>query len=274
MGRIQNFKNWSPEMVPDPGRSSLGLEYFCTEGDELWSRSDQELIELGTREVERVGLVAAADVEDGCVVRVSKSYPVYDSGYREALAVLRDFARGLDNCQTIGRNGLHRYDNQDHAMLTGMLAARNVVLGEVNDVWMVNIDQDYHEEVLDEKDNADELAQVVQQTVTRVFNKLDGVALGLALGSVIGVGWFLATLALTLARPHGLTGYVELLAQYFVGYRVSLLGSGLALGYGLLVGFVGGWLFATTRNAVMAFYLTLAYSRVEKKFLRRLLDYL
>jgi protoporphyrinogen oxidase len=145
VGRIQNFKNWSPDMVPDPGKSSLGLEYFCTEGDELWRLADDQLIELGTRELERVGLVAGVEVEDGCVVRVPKSYPIYDSGYREALAAVRAFVDGLENFQTIGRNGLHRYDNQDHAMLTGMLAVRNVVLGERHDLWAVNVDREYHE---------------------------------------------------------------------------------------------------------------------------------
>jgi protoporphyrinogen oxidase len=146
VGRIQNFKNWSPDMVPDPGKSSLGLEYFCTEGDELWRMDDARLIELGTRELERMGLVAARDVEDGCVVRVPKSYPVYDSEYEEALAAVREFVDGLENVQTIGRNGLHRYNNQDHAMLTGMLAVRNLLFGERHDLWAVNVDGDYHEE--------------------------------------------------------------------------------------------------------------------------------
>jgi protoporphyrinogen oxidase len=147
VGRIQNFKNWSPGMVPDQSKTSLGLEYFCNEGDELWCAPDAELIELGKRELERIGLIEAADVEDGCVFRVPKSYPVYDGDYRECLETIKTFVNGLENVQTVGRNGLHRYNNQDHAMLTGLLAARNVVLGEANDLWAVNLDQEYHEEV-------------------------------------------------------------------------------------------------------------------------------
>jgi protoporphyrinogen oxidase len=273
VGRIQNFGNWSPDMVPDPGKSSLGLEYFCTEGDDLWRTADHELIALGKREVERVGLVAAADVEDGCVVRVPKAYPIYDSDYIEALATVRGFVDGLENFHTMGRNGLHRYNNQDHAMLTGMLAVRNVVLGERNDLWAVNVDQEYHEEVQGAVE-LEGVAEVVQDTLARVFNKLDGTALGLALGSVTGAALFLATMTQALGGGHGLTGYLELLSQYFPGYRVSVAGSLLGLFYGLGVGFVAGWGFAFARNAALALYLTISYGRAEKQFLRRLLDYL
>lgn len=146
VGRIQNFKNWSPEMVPDPGKTSLGLEYFCNEGDALWSTPDGELIELGRRELEYTGLAKSADVVDGCVFRVPKSYPVYDSGYRDCLGTIKDYVDGLESFQTVGRNGLHRYNNQDHSMLTGMLAVRNALIGEANDLWSVNTDQEYHEE--------------------------------------------------------------------------------------------------------------------------------
>jgi protoporphyrinogen oxidase len=147
VGRIQNFKNWSPDMIPDPAKSSLGLEYFCQEGDALWTLSDGELIELGKREVTRIGLARYADIEDGCVFRVPKAYPVYDAGYGEALASIRAFLDELDNFQTIGRNGLHRYNNQDHAMLTGILAVRNLVTNERYDLWNVNSDAEYHEEI-------------------------------------------------------------------------------------------------------------------------------
>jgi protoporphyrinogen oxidase len=152
VGRIQNFKNWSPMMVPDQSKTSLGLEYFCNEGDELWNTSDAELVELGKRELEQIGLVEARLVEDGCVFRVPKSYPVYDSEYRECLATIKTYIESMPNVQTIGRNGLHRYNNQDHAMLTGLYAARNLVLGETNDLWNVNVDQDYHEEVSEPRD--------------------------------------------------------------------------------------------------------------------------
>jgi len=146
VGRIQNFKNWSPDMVPDPSKSTLGLEYFCNHDDELWHLTDEDLITLATHEVEQIGLAAAAEVEAGCVFRVLKAYPVYDGDYRDALDTLRGFIDGIENLQTIGRNGLHRDNNQDHAMLTGMLAVRNLVLGERHDLWSVNVGEDYHEE--------------------------------------------------------------------------------------------------------------------------------
>jgi protoporphyrinogen oxidase len=147
VGRIQNFKNWSPDMVPDPSRTSLGLEYFCNEGDRLWRMSDAELVALGTREVARIGLVREHDVEDGCVARVRHAYPIYDSGYATHLGVVRRFLDGLERLRTAGRNGLHRYNNQDHAMLTGTLAARSLVTDEEHDLWSVNTDHEYLEEV-------------------------------------------------------------------------------------------------------------------------------
>ena len=147
VGRIQNYKNWSPDMVPDQNLSSLGLEYFCNVGDEIWNQADADLIELGKREVDQLGLAKYETIEDGCVFRVENSYPVYDSDYRSHLIHLREFVESFDNLQTIGRNGLHRYNNQDHAMLTGMLAVRNMLHGEDHDLWAVNTEQVYHEEI-------------------------------------------------------------------------------------------------------------------------------
>jgi protoporphyrinogen oxidase len=146
VGRIQNYGNWSPEMVPDPNCTSLGLEYFCNKGDEVWCSSDSALIRRATQELEVLGLARTEDVVDGCVFRVEKSYPVYDSDYRQHLTVLRDYVEKFSNLQMAGRNGLHRYNNQDHAMLTGMLAVRNLLCGEHHDVWAVNSDQEYLEE--------------------------------------------------------------------------------------------------------------------------------
>jgi protoporphyrinogen oxidase len=146
VGRIQNFKNWSPEMVPDPSKSSLGLEYFCFEGDDLWSMPDQELIALGRREIDAIGLVPASQVVDGCVVRMPKAYPVYDDLYQDHLAVIRRWLRNLGNLELAGRNGMHKYNNQDHSMMTAVLAARNILgLGRF-DTWKVNTDAEYHEE--------------------------------------------------------------------------------------------------------------------------------
>ncbi len=145
LGRIQNFKNWSPDMVPDASKTSLGLEYFCFEGDDLWSMSDAELVALGRRELATIGLARAEEVEDGCVVRVPKAYPVYDDEYLDRLAVIRGWLRGLENLQLSGRNGMHKYNNQDHSMMTALLAARNILGLGVYDVWNVNTDAEYHE---------------------------------------------------------------------------------------------------------------------------------
>ncbi|MGE3819221.1 MAG: NAD(P)/FAD-dependent oxidoreductase [Isosphaeraceae bacterium] len=146
LGRVQNFKNWSPDLVPDPSRSSLGLEYFCFEGDDLWNRSDAELVALGRKEIDAIGLVKADKVVDGCVVRMPKAYPVYDDAYLEHLEVIRGWLGNLGNLWLAGRNGMHKYNNQDHSMMTALLCARNVLgLGDY-DPWRVNTDAEYHEE--------------------------------------------------------------------------------------------------------------------------------
>jgi protoporphyrinogen oxidase len=148
VGRIQNFKNWSPEMVPDPSMSCLGLEYFCFEGDGLWNMADSDLIALARAEAAKLGLVAESEVVDGTVVRMPKAYPVYDSLYKGGLDAVRGFLSKVPNLQLIGRNGMHHYNNQDHSMLTGMLAAQNIA-GENRDVWSANVEADYHEEIRD-----------------------------------------------------------------------------------------------------------------------------
>ena len=145
VGRIQNFRAWSPDMLPDDETASIGMEYFCQAGDGLWSMDDAALRELATEELESLGLAEAKDVIGAAVIRQPKAYPVYDGDYQEALAVVSDWLRGLENLQTVGRNGLHRYNNQDHSMLSAMLAAQNV-LGANHDVWDVNVDRSYHEE--------------------------------------------------------------------------------------------------------------------------------
>jgi protoporphyrinogen oxidase len=145
VGRIQNFRAWSPDMVTDPDRSCLGLEYFCSEGDQLWTMSDAELIALATRELESIGLARAVEVEDGTVVRARKAYPVYDGQYEEHVRVIRRYLEGFPNIQVVGRNGMHKYNNQDHSMMTALLAARNILGGQF-DLWKVNTDAEYHEE--------------------------------------------------------------------------------------------------------------------------------
>ncbi|MBX3437425.1 MAG: FAD-dependent oxidoreductase [Planctomycetaceae bacterium] len=145
VGRIQNYKNWSESMVPDPSKGNVGMEYFCNEGDDFWSTPDAELIATAGRELALLGLINDGDVLDGVVFRVPKSYPVYDSGYRDRLDTIRDFVDSLENLQMIGRNGLHRYNNQDHSMLTGIYAVQNLIRGENHDLWQINADEEYHE---------------------------------------------------------------------------------------------------------------------------------
>jgi protoporphyrinogen oxidase len=270
VGRIQNFKNWSPDMVPDKSKTSLGLEYFCSEGDAVWNMPDTDLIELGKREVERIGLASYADIDGGCVFRVPKSYPVYDSGYRELLSTLRNFVESLDNFQTIGRNGLHRYNNQDHAMLTGMLAVRNIVFGEHNDLWSVNTDQEYIEEL---HEPAVDLTDTVETILERVFLKLDRIAFGVSLGTVSGLLVFLATLILVVKGGDVVGPNLRLLSQYFPGYEVTASGSAVGLFYGFLTGFIGGWSFALLRNTMMFLYKAAIHRRAELYVLRQLFEY-
>jgi protoporphyrinogen oxidase len=147
VGRIQNYKNWSAAMVPDLDKTSLGMEYFCAEGDALWCMADADLIALATREIVDLGLAEAAEVKDGVVIRQPKAYPVYDGQYTQHLPVIRRFLATVNNLQVIGRNGMHRYNNQDHSMLTGLLAVGNL-LGQSHDLWNVNVERSYHEKAL------------------------------------------------------------------------------------------------------------------------------
>lgn len=147
LGRLQVFNNWSPGLVPDPESVWLGLEYFCTEGDDLWSQSDAGLVALAKRELQQIGLVVSADVLDGVVVRVPKAYPAYVGAY-EHFGVVRAWLDAIPNLFLVGRNGMHRYNNQDHSMLTAKAAVDNIVSGRTDkaNLWAVNVDDDYLEE--------------------------------------------------------------------------------------------------------------------------------
>ncbi|HHP7246000.1 MAG TPA: NAD(P)/FAD-dependent oxidoreductase [Elainellaceae cyanobacterium] len=146
VGRIQNFKNWSPAMVPDPSKTCLGMEYFCNQGDSLWQLSDAELIKLAGQEIIGLGLLEDINlIKDGTVIRQRKAYPVYDGEYRKHLNVLQEYLEDFENLQTVGRNGMHRYNNQDHSMLTALLAAQNII-GQSHNLWSVNTERSYHEE--------------------------------------------------------------------------------------------------------------------------------
>jgi protoporphyrinogen oxidase len=147
VGRLQIFNNWSGYMVADPTKVWLGLEYFCNESDELWCKSDDELIELGRQELHKIGIIDQADVLDGTVIRMEKTYPAYFGAYNRFDEV-RQFVDGIENLFLIGRNGMHRYNNQDHSMLTAMVAVDNILAGETGkaNLWRINTEQEYHEE--------------------------------------------------------------------------------------------------------------------------------
>ena len=144
MGRVQFFANWSPHMVPDARHSSLGLEYFCWEGDELWATANDQLLALGRKEAVSLGLLSESAIMDGFVVRMPKCYPVYDSHYARHMAVIRDYLRRFNNLQCCGRYGLFKYNNMDHSILTALYAVENI-FGASHDVWEVNADDEYHE---------------------------------------------------------------------------------------------------------------------------------
>lgn len=272
LGRIQNFKNWSPEMVPDPGTSALGLEYFVNVGDELWTMDDAELVRLGTRECSQLGLVDADAVVDGCVVRMPKAYPVYDQEYQEVLATLRDWLDPFQNLQLVGRNGQHRYNNQDHSMLTAVYAARNLSAGGAYDLWSVNVEAEYHEEVregeaagatgdrsIPQRVEADDLSVLVRQAYARY----DVVALGAAVATVCSLALLLLT-AVPLVRGIVVPGMIlASLDHYIPGYTVSWPGAMLGAGVGFAFGFGFGSLLAMTINRFVLWHGESLLRRLE-----------
>jgi protoporphyrinogen oxidase len=147
VGRVQNFASWSPEMVPDEENACLGMEYFCFEGDGLWTSPDADLVELAKKEIGKIGLVKPEQVIDACVVRQPKAYPVYDDEYQDHVAaVAEDITSNYPTLHLVGRNGMHKYNNQDHAMMTAMLTVENILAGERRfNVWEVNEDAEYNE---------------------------------------------------------------------------------------------------------------------------------
>ncbi|MCU1343867.1 MAG: amine oxidase [Acidimicrobiia bacterium] len=154
VGRIQNFGSWSPYLIKE-GRTCLGLEYFVNEGDEYWTMADDDLISLGTKELEKLGLVDAGQVQKGYVVRMPKAYPVYDHTYAANVNVLREWiSANTPNVWPVGRNGMHKYNNQDHSMYTAMLSVENIIKGTNHDIWNVNVDEEYHEEKADKDPRA------------------------------------------------------------------------------------------------------------------------
>jgi protoporphyrinogen oxidase len=144
VGRVQNYKNWSAAMVPDPKLTTLGMEYFCFEGDGLWTATEHDLAQLAIREAAEIGLIREDEVKDAFVVRMPKAYPIYDQEYHQHVATIRAWVCQFHNLQPVGRNGMHHYNNQDHSMMTAMLAAKNILGGHF-DCWEVNTEAEYHE---------------------------------------------------------------------------------------------------------------------------------
>lgn len=256
VGRIQNFKNWSAAMVPDPARTSVGMEYFCNQGDATWNMADADLIRLAARELAALGLASTDDIVDGLVIRQPGAYPIYDRWYAGNLAVLRDFLAGFTNLQTIGRNGMHRYNNMDHSMLTGIQAVENIK-GAGHDLWAVNEEEEYLEE---QKTKAGRV--IPERVLISTFARMDKLAMASAVGAVCGLFVFAATLwIIGWVGGEAQSSHLRLLAQYFIGYTVTVKGAFIAFGYSFFWGFLFGWLFAYLRNFSLAFYLF----RIRKK---------
>ena len=271
VGRVQSFKNWSPEMVADPSKSFIGLEYFVDKGDDLWSMDDDALVKLGSREAQRIGLFESGEVEAGTVIRMPKAYPVYDDDYERHLETIRSWLDGFENLQTIGRNGQHRYNNQDHSMVAGLYAARNVSGADL-DLWSINVEQEYHEEVQDEAadDGAQKGAQktgdrltpsrvqeaTLRETLEDAFSHYDEVALGGAVGLTASLLLAVATLIPYLTGDLSVVPMLSLLGQYSFGYEVSWPGLAIGMVEAALAGYALGWLTARLINR-----LTSAFER-------------
>lgn len=285
LGRIQNYKNWSPYMVPDSSRTSLGLEYFLWDTDEMWTWSDERLIELGIRECAQIGLIDPREVKDGTVVRMKKAYPVYDQTYQDSVATIRHYLESFSNLQTIGRNGLHRYNNQDHSMLTGVYAASNI-LGEQHDVWAVNTEKEYHEEERVATPHASDrlvptrvsvsvdeaIAPSEEDVIEVAFAKIDPLALGIAVGVVSGLGVFLASAILLMKGGPAVGPTLSLLGNYLFGFDVTWTGAMIGLFEGGGVGWMVGALAAGLRNWALTAYARIMRWRGERDDRRHLLD--
>jgi protoporphyrinogen oxidase len=269
VGRIQNFKNWSIAMVPDPEKTSVGMEYFCDQGDELWNMSDDEFTQLASKELQALGLSEKGDVIDSYVIRQPKSYPVYDRDYARNLAVVQDYIGTIGNLQTVGRNGMHRYNNMDHSMVTGIMAARNM-LGENHDLWGVTEDQGY----LEEDNKTRDPLQDPKTILLRAFARMDKLAFASAVGTVSGLLVFVATIWPVIKGGKVVGPYLALLSQYFIGYTVTVQGAFIAFAYSFVWGFLFGWLFAYLRNFFLAAYIFWVKKKTELLSVKDFFDHL
>jgi protoporphyrinogen oxidase len=293
VGRIQNFKNWSPYMVPDPDKTCLGMEYFCFENDEFWSMSNENLVDLAKNELENLGFAKKSEIIDGTVVRMPKAYPVYDEEYKKALEQIKEFLGNISNLQLVGRNGMHKYNNQDHSMLTSMLAVKNILGGHF-DLWKVNADQDYHEEIKENEQLDKQLSDLsstqplipsafamkkssgslIEKAIIRVFSRLDKFAFAVAVGTASFLFLFLTTIFLVFKGDQNIVQSMLLLNNYFIGYDISIKGAFIGGGYCFLWGFISGWLFAYIRNLSLGFVIYKEKKKLENQSLKDLLDYI
>jgi protoporphyrinogen oxidase len=293
VGRIQNFKNWSPYMVPDPDKTCLGMEYFCLENDEFWSMSNENLVDLAKNELENLGFAKKSEIIDGTVVRMPKAYPVYDEEYKKALEQIKEFLGNISNLQLVGRNGMHKYNNQDHSMLTSMLAVKNILGGHF-DLWKVNADQDYHEEIKENEQLDKQLSDLsstqplipsafamkkssgslIEKAIIRVFSRLDKFAFAVAVGTASFLFLFLTTIFLVFKGDQNIVQSMLLLNNYFIGYDISIKGAFIGGGYCFLWGFISGWLFAYIRNLSLGFVIYKEKKKLENQSLKDLLDYI
>jgi hypothetical protein len=215
-----------------------------------------------------LGLAATEDVIDSYVMRQPNAYPVYNNNYSSHLEVIRKYLETIDNLQTVGRNGMHRYNNMDHSMQTGKLAAQNI-LGTNHNLWEVNEDQEYLEE--DAKNGVFE--RIREKIIARTFARMDKLAFASAVGSVAGLLFFVATIWSIIKGGDVLASNLRLLGQYFLGYTVSVQGAFIAFAYASLWGFLFGWLFAYLRNFFLAYYIYRIRKSTEFLTLRDFLDH-
>jgi protoporphyrinogen oxidase len=267
VGRIQNFKNWSQYMVPDQSKTSIGMEYFCNQNDETWRLADSDLVEMATRELAELGLSKNAPVIDSFVVRQPYAYPVYDEKYKESLKIIRNYLEKFENLQTIGRSGMHRYNNMDHSMQTGILAAQNCC-GANHDLWAVNEEKNYLEEDRQVKD----VPVAAEKALIAAFARMDKLAFATAVGTVCGLLVFSATMWIISRGGNVLGSHLRLLSQYFIGYTVTVKGGFIAFGYTFFWGFLFGWLFAYLRNLFLAVYIYQVKRKAELLSLKDFFD--
>lgn len=267
VGRVQNFKNWSPAMVPDPNKTSIGMEYFCNESDLTWKMANSELVDMAIREMEIMGFGMASQVIDSYVVRQPNAYPVYDSTYKKSLRAIRSYLDNFSNLQTIGRSGMHRYNNMDHSMQTGILAAKNCC-GEQHDLWGVNEEKSY----LEEDRTLQKVVDVPEKVLIRTFARMDKLAFAVSVGTLCGLLVFGATMWIISRGGDVQNSHLRLLGQYFIGYTVTVKGGFIAFGYAFFWGFLFGWLFAYLRNLFLAIYLYRIKRKVEILSLRYFFD--